>query len=143
MGIALVIGIVFLIAGLAMIVGAGGVFFRQRKERSNAIRATGAVVDLAKSAGQRGYLYYPVVEFEAAFGLKTRFQAQVGSNPAGYKVGQQVTVLYDPQNPEKAEIDSASSLYFFPGCLLGMGAGLSLLGLCLSGMMLLVMMNPQ
>lgn len=143
MEIALVIGVAFVLLGLALLVSAGVVFFRQRKERATALRASGVVVDLARSQGQRGYLYHPVVEFETASGRKARFQEELGRSPAGYKAGQEVKVLYQPDNPEKAEIDSGSSLYFFPGCLLAMGAAFTLLGACLAAVMALVLLGPS
>jgi len=141
MGIALVVGLGFVVLGLALVVGAGVVFFRQRKARASAVRGAGVVVDLARNQGQRGWLYHPVVEFETVSGQNVRFEDAVGSNPAGYSSGQQVKVLYQPADPEKAEIDSATSLYFYPGCLLVMGAGFTLLGACLSAMMSLILLN--
>jgi hypothetical protein len=143
MGIAAVMGIVFAVLGLALIVGAGVIFFRQRKARASAVQASGEVVALERHQGQRGWLYYPVVEFEAASGQKARFESEVGSNPAGYSAGQQVKVLYQPDAPEKAEIDSFTSLYYYPGCLLVMGVGFTLIGSCLAAAMILVLVNQS
>jgi hypothetical protein len=143
MGIALVVGLGMFLLGLAILVGAVVVFLRQRREFANAIKGAGTVVELARRMGQRGYLYHPVVEFAAAPGQTVRFESSIGSSRAGYAVGAPVQVLYDPSAPEKAEIDSAMTRWFYPGCLLAMGAAFTLLGLCLSAMFLLVMMNPQ
>ena len=141
MGIALVVGLMFFLLGLALVLSAGVVFFRQRKARASAVRGSGVVVDLVRRQGRRGWLYHPVVEFETTSGRRARFEEAVGSNPAGYSTGQQVKVLYQPDDPEKAEIDSFTSLYFYPGCLLVIGAGFTLLGGCLSVVMGLVLLN--
>jgi hypothetical protein len=134
--------LVLAVIGLGLLSGAVSVFLRQRRESASAAQAQGVVVELARKAGQRGYLYYPVVEFTTAAGQKVSFESTVGRMPAGYAVGAAVKVSYDPQNPQKADIDSALTRWFVPGCMAAMGAGFALLGLCLSGMFLLLLLNP-
>ncbi|MGE5375016.1 MAG: DUF3592 domain-containing protein [Bacteroidota bacterium] len=53
--------------------------------------------------------YYPVVEFVARDGRRRSVQMSEGSYPASYEVGDDVTVLYEPDHPIEARIQSFSS----------------------------------
>lgn len=53
--------------------------------------------------------YYPVVEFRSEDGRGHSVQLTEGSSPASYEVGEDVTVLYNPEHPLEARIKSASS----------------------------------
>lgn len=78
---------------------------KYRGFRDRAERVTGTVVDMRHGLTlKHGYLYYPVIEFMTRSGRRIRTASRVGSKPAQAKVGEQVTIAYDPQNPEAAEI---------------------------------------
>jgi len=70
--------------------------------------------------------YYPVVEFTASDGRRRSVQMTEGSSAPSHEVGDQVTVLYDPDHPLEARIKSIGSyalLWVLPGItgLLGLG----------------------
>jgi len=77
--------------------------------------ARGEVVDLVvrqsrDSDTQEIIAYtYPVVEFAMPGKPPQRVQMSEGSSPPAYAVGEEVTVLYDPQQPGSARIKSFSS----------------------------------
>ena len=50
--------------------------------------------------------YYPVVEFIASDGRRRNIQMSEGSSPPSYEVGDEVTVLYEPDHPIDARIQS-------------------------------------
>lgn len=56
-----------------------------------------------------GETYYPVVEFRANDGKRRSVQLSEGSWPPAYEIGDEVTVLYDPQRPLDARIKSFGS----------------------------------
>ena len=61
--------------------------------------------------------YYPVVRFVLPDGSRQTVQATEGSWPPAYQVDESVTVLYDPEHPDQARIDSfagALSLWIVP-----------------------------
>jgi hypothetical protein len=137
------IGIVALVAAVLTTVGA--VFAVQGYRGIRKIRrfvaastsATGAVTD---SVG-RWYrdpgddpgvskLSHPVVRFVTEDGRTVDFESQTGSNLAP-KVGQQVTVLYDPLNPKEARIKSFMMLWALPLILTVLGALLLVPGVLL------------
>jgi hypothetical protein len=56
-----------------------------------------------------GETYYPVVEFVAEDRLRRSVQISEGSFPPAYEIGDEVTVLYDPDHPLDARIKSFGS----------------------------------
>lgn len=88
------------------------------------LRAPGAVIGLDwKYSGDSGS-YYPIVSFTPAGQRRqTTFQDKTGSNPASYRRGDKVTVLYREKNPAKtAMIDRGYWNWLVPGLLAGFGA---------------------
>ena len=88
--------------------------------------APGVVVDMTKrieydeNDNDRivGETYYPVVEFTANDGKRRSVQLNEGSWPPAYEVGDEVTVLYEPEHPLDARIKSAGSsalMWILPG----------------------------
>lgn len=65
-------------------------------------------------------LSHPVVRFITGDGRTVEFESQAGSNLAP-KVGQQVTVLYDPLKPEEAKLKSFMMLWALPSILTALG----------------------
>ena len=58
-------------------------------------------------------VYSPVIEFEAN-GLTYSFEGDTASYPPEYKVGEEVRVLYNPENPNNAQINKASERWLMP-----------------------------
>ena len=72
--------------------------------------ATGRVVELVQRADSSGQpFFYPVVEFDLAGGGRQRVQVMAGSWPAAYRLGDPVTVAFNPAQPSGAWIKSRSS----------------------------------
>ncbi len=62
--------------------------------------------------------YYPVVQFALPDGTSKTVQLSEGSWPPAYEKGEQVTILYDPQKPIHARIQSSTSnimMWILPG----------------------------
>jgi hypothetical protein len=110
-------GLLFGGIGLAMAVA-------QSRFEAHALRAEGEVVELLKEqsssdAGAQGsgvqvdvtgddanWVFRPVVRFAAAGGQTITFRSATASRPPAYDVGDRVPVLYDANDPHKAQIDS-------------------------------------
>lgn len=103
---------------------------------SKASRTTGTVVKLEKvrsystTASSSGFhtVYYPVIQYQTQYGKNVTFTAHSGSNPSPYKRGDQVTILYDLENPQKARIMSFTSLWLAPVSGFGIGSILFFIG---------------
>jgi hypothetical protein len=99
----------FLFAGIAalMLVFAllTGISIARRlsAERS----ALAQVIEMTeRKTSEGGIFYFPVVAFDLPSGQRQRVQLGEGSWPPAHRVGDLVTVLYQPANPLDARIDS-------------------------------------
>ena len=95
----------------------GGFFMYQSTATfiNAAVHTTGTVVDISRvwSSGSSGggYVYRPIVEFKTKDGKDGKFESTTGSNPSPWHKGDVVDVLYDPKNPDGAQINSFFELW--------------------------------
>lgn len=117
---------VFLVVGLATLVGSFFSFQATRDFLAEAERTSGVVVSLERkesrdSEGNRRVNYFPVVRFEVPSGASHQFQSNSGSNPPAYREGDRVDVLYHPDRITDARIDGFMSLWGMAVVLFGVG----------------------
>lgn len=76
---------------------------------------TGTVVRLDESSTQEGgcCVYSPVVEFQIN-GQTYTFDGGNASSPPAYEVGETIPVIYDPADPNTAQINKWSERWLFP-----------------------------
>jgi Protein of unknown function (DUF3592) len=119
------LGLLFLIAGLVLLVGSAASVWSTLHFRSNAERAEGVVVQLLPS----GRRIRPVIEFETAEGVRLRFSGETASKPPAYDLLERVGVYYRRDNPGDARIDSfveswlQATVLGMVGLLLSAGGG--------------------
>lgn len=145
MGALILIGLLFILIGLAILIGGAVSAVKQSRESARRVAATGTVVDLVKRVftARSGGVYCPVVEFTTAAGQVVRFESQFGTMPATHQVGQTIRVHYEVADPQKAEVDSVTSRWFVPGCMIGMGLLFFVLGGSLLVIGILVLARQQ
>ncbi len=89
-------------------------------------RAVGVVTDHTSRRSYGGtdhrttMLFFPSVRFQTRAGRIVEFENKIGSN-APPRVGDQVTVIYDPARPEEAKVALGSMFRFDPKALLVVG----------------------
>jgi len=140
---------VFTGASILMLLIAGIASFNNIQKMGREENASGVVVDMTKRLVYDeqdrnrvvGETYYPVVEFTASDGKRRSVQLSEGSWPPAYEVGEEVTVLYDPEKPLDARIKSAGSsalMWILPGIT-------GILGVAFLGAVMLVqkLMAPE
>ena len=131
MGVLLLLGVLFVLIGIALMIRGIVAGVRQARKSRRGEQATGTVVELVKrvfAAGSAG-VYCPVVDFSTATGQLVRFQSDVGTMPATHHVGQSVAVRYDPTDPQTAALDSTTAIWLLPGIAVGMGLLFLVMGL--------------
>ena len=97
--------------GLAILAGALYLLVTTGVFVASAARARGKVTDLVESRSNDGSgTWHPVVSFDVR-GESFTFQSKFGSRPAPYDIGDAVDVLYDPDDPRNARIDSFRGLW--------------------------------
>ena len=129
MDIGRVMAVSFLVGGIAMGAGAIALFNYMRTFAATATTCIGKLVAYqsvkSRSDGLtngRAVNHYPIVEFVDAAGTKRRFTASTGSNQKPYVVGAEITVQYDPKDPENADIESKLYQWMIPALVFGLGA---------------------
>jgi hypothetical protein len=100
-------------------------YIRAKKFLSTAIETRGLVVEkVYKGSGDSGgSMYSPEIQFTDRMGQVVKFTENWSSNRPDFKVGDEVIVLYDPANPQKARRGGKKWKFFFIAWLLG-GLGL-------------------
>ena len=73
--------------------------------------------------------YYPKIKFTDSRGKQIEFISKYGSSDPGIVEGDTVSVLYDPEHPNKAKWNTKMALWFGPGMLFGFGLLGSIVGL--------------
>lgn len=79
------------------------------------VTTTGTVVRLEESDSAEGgcCVYSPVIEFTVD-GQTYSFDGDTASDPPAYRVGEEVSVLYHPDEPETAQINKWTERWLFP-----------------------------
>ena len=121
----LTLGIVFsLVGGLLALIGLF-LFIRTRIFIGNAQEAKGTVIQMVysrtSSSSGSGGGYSAVYQFRTLDGQNIVIQDSLSSNPPRFQVGQEIDILYESGNPQKARINKWMNLYFVPVLLGGMG----------------------
>ena len=86
------------------------------KLEQEGVTTTGTVVRLEESDTGDGAccVYSPVIEFTTADKQTFSFEGDNASDPPAYKVGEEVSVIYDPKNPQTAQINKWTERWLFP-----------------------------
>jgi uncharacterized protein DUF3592 len=98
------IGVLLVIAGIALAMMAYAADRRERALREGAVRATGTVVGVLKRQSGNA----PLVRFTTATGDKVDFTA-TDARSAKYAIGDTVTLFYHPDHPGLAGLDRGAS----------------------------------
>ena len=82
---------------------------------SNGETTTGVVARLDEQSDSNGgcCTYVPIVEFEAG-GKTYSFKGGTASDPPEYEVNEKVSVLYDPSDPNTAQINKFTERWVMP-----------------------------
>jgi hypothetical protein len=99
----------FLIGFFLLVPGVSGVV-QALTDYQNSRTTSGQVVQLDVVNG----VYKPVVVFRDSKGNRIQFTDPQGSKPAAYKVEDRVEVIYPPDHPEKAKINSLFEVWITP-----------------------------
>lgn len=114
----LILGLVFFFIGIASLGGGVVALVSANRRRSQWLMADGTVVKMVHTTRT---MQAPVVAFTSPRG-PVQFQSDVSSSPPAWQVGEPVKVLFDPNDPSQAVIDSFWVRWLVP-LLLGLFGG--------------------
>lgn len=83
--------------------------------QTNGETTTGTVVELKEQSDGEGgcCTYVPVVEYTVK-GEAYSMEGDTATDPPQYEVGEEVSILYDPANPNTAQINKLLERWLFP-----------------------------
>jgi Protein of unknown function (DUF3592) len=118
---------IFLCVGIYTAVGT-------KEFKTHAILAPGTVIDNVQGMSSGEIFYYPKIHFLSKEGKEITIISAMGASSAEFQVGEAVTLLYDPQRPMQAKIDSFWQLWSLPlfpcgGGVISASIGFGMLGL--------------
>jgi hypothetical protein len=106
---------VFGLVGLVFLAVASFSIRSEIQFRTGAIRVPGIVVEMERTRGSKGEtMYRPVFQFADLNDRVHKVTGSVASSPPAYDTGESVTVLYRPESPETAQLDSFMDAWFLP-----------------------------
>lgn len=80
------------------------------------------MVDFEESYSDGSYTYYPIVEYGLPNSFEVyQFKHHTGSNPPSFQIGEEVEVLYNPDDFTDAIIDQGLFNYFWPALIIFFG----------------------
>jgi hypothetical protein len=90
---------------------------------NSAQRAQGVIVEKAeKRSSKGGRTYYPIIEFQGPqTGQAIRFRHNFGTSMPSWQVGDNVNVLYNPNEPQDAIMEDGVWNWFVPGMFMAVG----------------------
>lgn len=110
-----IVGGIFFPIGLVLVAVALYFIQADRKLAQAGGRAEGTVIEIVHARGTSGKIVYrPLVEFRTPGRERQEFANDVSSSLPGYGRGERVQVLFDPDNPADAKIDSFMERFFIP-----------------------------
>ena len=114
--------------GVTLLIVALLLFWHTRTFIDQAATAPGTVIDLVESRSDKSTTYRPVVRFVAESGQQIEFTSSSSTNPPSYSVGEDVTVLYLPAEPQNASLTGFFDLWGGAMIVGGLGCVFSLIG---------------
>jgi hypothetical protein len=96
--------LIFMLFGFLFFAIGSGMTIRQRTLESRGIETSGTVIGLQENCDSDGCTYAPEVQFTITNGQTVHFVSSYSSSPPAYDVGENVTVVYPPDNPTDAII---------------------------------------
>jgi Protein of unknown function (DUF3592) len=120
----MVMVVISLAVGSAFILVGGWFIHRHHLDEFIFGRATaqGRVIENHPSGQVSGVpTYFAIVYFKAQDGRDVTIDDWIGLSPPSFRVGQSVTLFYDPEDPQHAMIDRGWKNYLLPGIPGGMG----------------------
>lgn len=122
------VGVIFGSIGALLLAIAIGGFVADQNRVATSQKAQGTVINLVQSRGDNGSTFAPVVEWRDAKGTRHVLYSTTGSNPPAFERGEIVSVLYDPEKPSQARIDSFGQRFTIILICGGIGLVFSLIG---------------
>lgn len=121
-----------LILAIGLLIAAIGIAraFKTITFLNNSRRAVATVVDFNVTKDSDGDSYTPIFEFTTDDGLKMTIDYPISSSPAGWSIGEEAMVAYDPERPGEAKVMTFLASFGVATVLLMIAAPMIVLAAC-------------
>ena len=120
----------FAVGGLVILVFAAAIALNTLHFVHTAVATSGRIIELRESTDKDGQkLSTPVFVFQDTSNASHRIRSSVSSSADRFRVGDQVAILYSPNNPDNASINTTSDVWGSSICLGALGGALLVFGL--------------
>ena len=112
--LARVFGALSLISAFTLLALGASCYNRAANFKKIAVEAQGSVIELkegSSGASNSHTVFYPVIRFADKAGQEHTLYSRTGRYPPKYAVGDHVSVLYNPANPNDAKVNSFAALW--------------------------------
>ena len=93
-----------ILAGIVLIVGVYMTFFQSR----GFVKTTASITDVRMDSTGESTIYYPTVEYTL---VGKTYTTELDTGSGSYRIGQTLSVLYNPDNPAAAHDGGSIGLY--------------------------------
>lgn len=127
--------IIFIILGLALAAAAYFILRKNLKLVKEGVETMAKIIDIKQewSTDEDGFQtksYYPILEFITDKNETYSFKGNIGSSSERkHQIGGEVKIVYHPDDPAKAQVKAATTLWLMPGLLFVVGLVLIIAGL--------------
>ena len=119
-GIALAMSIFLLVGLIFGGIGFGIKYADNKKKETCTEQTTGTVIDYATSPSSDNTTYAPIVSYDVD-GYTYTVHNNTYSNPCPYKIGESVTIYYNPNNPHTFYIEGEKTALILAYVFMGIG----------------------
>ncbi|GAB3989380.1 hypothetical protein GCM10028807_14160 [Spirosoma daeguense] len=109
--------LLFFLIGATLVSVAYYVYWSHQQLVKNGISTKGTVIGMHRMK-PREYPVAPSIRYQTQDGCERIFHSSEGRNPPAYQIGEEVTLYYDPNQPDKVVLDGDFLLVYVFG---GMG----------------------
>ena len=115
---------------ILLIISIGILSARNKNLKRCTAKAVGIVKDiiLKSGANARYASWHPVIEFTTYNGMMVEIIYSFGSNRHNYSKGQEINILYDPENPERILLPDDKNIKLVQIVFMLVGIGLIVIG---------------
>ena len=118
----------FCVVGPSLLLIAGVAGAQRALFLGSAAKAEGTVIAMRETPGSAGKTrksYSPIFQFKAANGESYTVTSNIAERPTSWRLGGHIPVLYQPDRPENAHIDSFAQLWMLQAVVGAVGAAFS------------------
>ena len=95
---------------------------------SNSRKTFGRIIDIEEEKRRNGgYMYSPVIKYKSVTGDEYIYDSNTKTGYTSYKIGQEIELIYDKNNPQNARVNSFLDIWFLT-IIMGVGGWASTIG---------------